>query len=319
MFRVQRCLLMIAMAAVCAAGQTSKKSLTNADVTTMVQAGLDESTILLSIQQSSTDFDTSATALIDLKKKNVSQNILNAMLNTRNKEMPPAPSDGTSGNLSSRNSDADAVMAKVVAALGGEGPVSAIKAVRFTTIRHVKMPTGDTIMEAEQTTVYPDRVRITLKWPQFSTVTTVSPEGSFVLVNGKEQPFPPESQRELSKSMKLGNINIARHAHDPSYTFVIKGHEHIGDYDTSILEISVDGDTVRWNVDNASGRLVRTTRSAVVGGVVSVSDYSDWRTVDGITVPFKVMNNGVLVEEHKTFEINPEIPADLFNKPPAKK
>jgi len=57
-----------------------KKPLTNADVVSMVKAGLAESTIVLAIQRSATDFDTSAQALIALKTEGVPQKVLDAML-----------------------------------------------------------------------------------------------------------------------------------------------------------------------------------------------------------------------------------------------
>ena len=56
------------------------KPLTNADVVSMVKAGLAESTILLSIQHGSTAFDTSPQALISLQREGVSTSVLNAML-----------------------------------------------------------------------------------------------------------------------------------------------------------------------------------------------------------------------------------------------
>jgi hypothetical protein len=60
--------------------QQAKTSMTNADVVEMVKAGLPETTIVLAIQQSQTNFDTSPQALILLKKQGVGQKILEAML-----------------------------------------------------------------------------------------------------------------------------------------------------------------------------------------------------------------------------------------------
>jgi hypothetical protein len=60
--------------------QQAKTSMTNADVIEMVKAGLPESTVVLAIQRSQTDFDTSPQTLIQLKKQGVSQKILEAML-----------------------------------------------------------------------------------------------------------------------------------------------------------------------------------------------------------------------------------------------
>jgi len=61
----------------------------NADVVEMVKAGLPENTIVLAIQQSESNFDTSTKALIDLKKQGVSQKVLEAMLQPQSKQPTP--------------------------------------------------------------------------------------------------------------------------------------------------------------------------------------------------------------------------------------
>jgi hypothetical protein len=67
-----------------------KKPLTNADVMSMVKAGLAESTIVLAIRHSSTVFDTSPQALISLKDQGVPQKVLDAMI-TAGSEKPTPP------------------------------------------------------------------------------------------------------------------------------------------------------------------------------------------------------------------------------------
>jgi hypothetical protein len=71
-----------------------KKPLTNADVISMVKAGLAESTIILSIQHSSTVFDTSPQALISLQSQGVPQKVQDAMI-TAESEKPTPPSGPT--------------------------------------------------------------------------------------------------------------------------------------------------------------------------------------------------------------------------------
>jgi hypothetical protein len=68
--------------------QSQGKALSNSDVLTMIKAGLPESTIVLSIQNTPSQFDTSPQTLVGLKKQGVSQNILNAML--KGKSAPAA-------------------------------------------------------------------------------------------------------------------------------------------------------------------------------------------------------------------------------------
>lgn len=55
------------------------KKLTNADVISMVKAGLSEDTVVAAIRGKPSAFDTSPQALIDLKKKGVSDAVLQAM------------------------------------------------------------------------------------------------------------------------------------------------------------------------------------------------------------------------------------------------
>jgi hypothetical protein len=59
--------------------QQATKRLTNSDIAGMVKAGLAESTILLVIRQSPTEFDTSPAALVALESQGVAPTILNAM------------------------------------------------------------------------------------------------------------------------------------------------------------------------------------------------------------------------------------------------
>ena len=68
----------ILLCTVMAAAQT--KPLKNSDVVEMFKAGLPESTIVLSIQRSRSDFDVSPDALIKLKKEGATEKILDAVV-----------------------------------------------------------------------------------------------------------------------------------------------------------------------------------------------------------------------------------------------
>ncbi len=83
-----------------AAQKGENQPLTNDDVISMVKSGLAEDTIVLSIQHSSTNFDTSPQALISLQGQGVTQKVLDAMITAGNKgNTPPAqPSAQTPAN-----------------------------------------------------------------------------------------------------------------------------------------------------------------------------------------------------------------------------
>jgi hypothetical protein len=149
-------------------------------------------------------------------------------------------------------------------------------------------------------------------------VTVYQPSGAFVLVGGKPQPFPEAAQQETLNLIKLSTIYVAQHVNDPKYAFTISGSEKIGQLDTVILEISAEGKQTRWNVDPVSGKLIRVTRMVIgAGGAPGLTrfEYDDWRTVNGVNVPFKVFQNGISNGEIRAYQINPDIPPDFFDKP----
>lgn len=66
--------------------QTTQKPLTNADIVNMTKEGFDANLIVKDIRTSSTNFDTSPQALIDLKNANVDQSVMEAMLTAQSEK-----------------------------------------------------------------------------------------------------------------------------------------------------------------------------------------------------------------------------------------
>lgn len=89
---ISLCLLLCILAT---AAFTQNKPLTNADVIEMIQGGLSESTIVLSIQRSSNTFDTSPKGLIALKKAGATQKVLDAMMGAPGSSAQPIQNSPT--------------------------------------------------------------------------------------------------------------------------------------------------------------------------------------------------------------------------------
>ena len=87
--------LFIVLATVAAAAYSqakpAKKPLSNDDIVQMVKAGLAESTISLAIEQGETNFDTSPTALVQLKNDGVTPAVIDTMLRNTNSSLGNAP------------------------------------------------------------------------------------------------------------------------------------------------------------------------------------------------------------------------------------
>ena len=82
--RVRRVLLAVAAVGAAVLAQTADKPLTNSDITSMLASGLPESTILLKIETAAyyglVNLDASSSALIALKQKGASEQVLNAVM-----------------------------------------------------------------------------------------------------------------------------------------------------------------------------------------------------------------------------------------------
>ena len=99
------------------------------------------------------------------------------------------------------------------------------------------------------------------------------------------------------------------------------GTEKVGEVEARILELSVDGSDVRWFVDPASGRILRTTSRTMgpAGPAEQALDYSDWRMVEGVAFAFKrtIKRDGedAGAIELTDVKLNPEFDPKLFDKP----
>jgi hypothetical protein len=90
---LRNCLLAVTMAAALAAtgaAQTAPKPLTNDDVVAMFKGGLDASTITGAIQSQDTNFNISATGLLQLKKSGLPPKIIDALVSAAGKHKQAA-------------------------------------------------------------------------------------------------------------------------------------------------------------------------------------------------------------------------------------
>lgn len=221
-------------------------------------------------------------------------------------------------------SDAESLVRKIVETMGGEAAVAQVNSTRSVSTRHATTRYGDATISVDQITVYPDRIWMTTTAPQFVATTVLTPADSFMITAGAVRELPANTRGEAARTIKLGLISVAKHAKDPEYMFSVKGVEKTGDLGTVVIEIVVDGDKATWNVDPSTGRVLRARRTALgFGGAASETtfEYSDWRSVGGLSVPFRIAQSGSIsaVDDVTSLEINPPIPPGLFDRPSAGK
>lgn len=221
------------------------------------------------------------------------------------------------------NPEGKALLAKVIEGLGGAAKVEAVKTMRVASSLTLKTPQGEFTLAAENLIQYPDRAMVKIQTPGGEQVIVLSPQAGFVSMGGQMQDIPAARLAEQLKGLQRDVIYVAQHAADPKFVFAAAGTEKIGDVQAAILDIDTSGNPFRWYVDPSTGHVLRSTYHAtgMSGPVQAVVDNSDWRTVDGITLPFKVSvsENGQPSRsiEVKEMQVNPAIDPKLFEKPAA--
>lgn len=233
----------------------------------------------------------------------------------------PQPGAATSaGAPAASNAEGKALLARVIEAAGGEAKLKSIKALRRKATLQLKAQ-GMSI-ESDSTLVAPDKVRTVLTTPQGEMVMVASPSESFMS-------FGPMGVRPLPASQKEDSLNslqrelwfIAQHADDPQYTFTAKGKENVDGVEAAVLEIHTGAQQLRWFVDPATGHIVRAEfqGNSAQGPAMQIIDLSDWKTVDGLSLPFhsEVTSNGAPAASVTitSVEVNPAVDPKMFEKP----
>ncbi len=214
-----------------------------------------------------------------------------------------------------------ALLAKAAEAMGGAARLQSVKSIQQKASMRMKTPQGDMSVDAESLQVFPDRPRQTLRTPMGEMTSVLSPEASFVSMPMGTRDMPASQKENAIKELRTNPLALAQRGGDPAVSARLSGTEKIGEVEARILELSVEGSDVRWFVDPASGRILRSTSRTMgpAGPAEQVLDYSDWRTVDGVAFAFKhtITRNGEDAGSIELLEVklNPEVDPALFEKP----
>ena len=237
--------------------------------------------------------------------------------------IPAADAGQPKAAPSAGNPEGTALVNKVAEFVGGKARIDAVAAMERTGSMSMNTPQGAMQAEVTMLTQFPSSSRAVMKMPMGVITRVVTPESGFMITPMGTQDIP-SSQREASMAeMKSDLLVVLKNIGNPKYTFTAAGTEKIGDVDARIVEINADGSTVKWYVDPASGRLLRSVSraSAPMPGDV-VTDYIEWKSFGGLNLPVAtvVSRNGEKMAEMTVtnVQVNPAVAADAFARPPAK-
>jgi hypothetical protein len=236
----------------------------------------------------------------------------------------PAPAPTPAPPSASALKDGKALFARVVENLGGKEKVAKIHDMQTRGQVTTKGSQGDMSMDMQTYVVFPDHLSQQVDAPFGRLVMVATPAGAFVVGPQGTQDLPPDLRDDLLHQILRTSLYLAQKGEDPKFSAATAGVEKIGEVEARILDITYDDVRVRWFVDPKIGRILRSshvTKGPDQREMPIQTDYSDFRVVDGYTIPFhlEVNTSGkkdqtLKVEELK---INAGIDPRLFEKPPA--
>ena len=174
------------------------------------------------------------------------------------------------------------LIAKAVEALGGESKLDQLVSFQRKELRGNNVK--NTLLLA-----FPDGVRQETVRPNFTLVSVVSLSDSFFVVNDTAaRPMSEANRAALNKELQREPIVLLRARNRSDFKAWALGS---GDGSVELVEVELPGFNTTLGIDPATGRVLsQTYRGRGPGGVVGqiVISYSDFRVVEGLSLPFKV-------------------------------
>ena len=230
----------------------------------------------------------------------------------------PAP-PGAQAEPAASNPEGKALAAKVASAMGGLHKLQSIKSMR---VNIAESDSGGPSSPVDVTIAFPDSMHVEVQTPQGTLTIVTSPDTAFMSMAGRgTRSMPPAQKNEMLAQLHHDLIYVAQHADDPAFTFAAAGTEKIGDVEAAILDIGGAIPWLRWYIDPKTGYILREKYKGMgqTGPFDGETNLSDWRTADGLTMPYQHQNkqNGEQTSnaEFKKIEINPPLDPKLFEKP----
>ncbi len=219
-----------------------------------------------------------------------------------------APATGNAEGLALANKVADFV--------GGKAKIDAVQAVRRSSTIKANTPQGEMELEATSTTRYPDSVKNVMNTPMGAMTRVITPDVAFMTGPMGTQDLPASQRASAAGDMKSELLAVLKNIGNPKYTFTAGATEG----GARLLEINADGQTVKWYVDPATGKVLRSVgRASGPMPGEAITEFTEWKTFGGLNLPAAAATtvNGekAMSMTVSNVEVNPAISADEFKKP----
>ena len=244
------------------------------------------------------------------------------------KYLEPAPQKELSATPEAMKKG-QALIDKAVVAMGGAAKLDGLTGYQEMAAATAIQQQNPVEYKTSLTRVFPDSIRRE-DVRNFGTVTNIAvPVEAFGIFKTATRtavnPMRPLAAAEFRKLTHLSPLEILHARKSPDFKAAFVGSSTAAGVTVDEVAILLDGATVRLGIDATSGRIVTLTyrgRSRSAGELGEIKKvYSDFRTVDGLTLPYKTQgtfNGQAEAEQTYTIEsisFNVKVEPSLFEKP----
>ena len=221
-------------------------------------------------------------------------------------EVPVAPKSPPTAEAIKRGQE---LVAKAVEAVGTGSKLDQLASFQKTDLRGNQVKTILTF-------AFPDTLRQETVRQNFTLVSVIKPSDSFVMVNNGARPMPEAGRAAIYKELYHELVVLLRARTRSDFKAWATESDDV--------DIELPGFTTTLRIDPATGRvLTQTYRGRGPGGVLGqiTINYSDYRSVDGLSLPFKssaTFNDESFPPLTATIEaikVNGQIDPSIFKKP----
>ena len=229
-------------------------------------------------------------------------------------EVPAPPKSPPTAEMVKRGRE---LIAKAVESLGGESKLDHLVSFQRKDVRGNEV--RNTLLLA-----FPDSLRQETVRPTFTLVSVVTPAESFFLVNNAANAMPETNRAAIYKELNHELIVLFRSRTRSEFKASVAGNDKVGEVAVERVAVELADFTTTLAIDPATGRVLNQTyHGRGPGGVLGdiAISYSDFRSVEGLSLPFKMTATfdgqpfPALSATIETITINGQIDPATFKKP----
>lgn len=213
------------------------------------------------------------------------------------------------------------LLAKAVAGLGGAERLGRVESTETVAAIDLTTPQGTMSARGKIIVIYPDRVRTELTLPMGTMVQVMDGDSGFMQMGPQSQPMPEGQIQEAKRGLVRNAIGLLSARDREGFEAVAAGSGEVDGTIVELVRVTIDDYPMTAGIDPETGRILSLSyRGSVMGPPGDVRQvYSDFREVDGLTLPFSsattVNGNPAMTTTAESFTLDGEYEDSLFEMP----